>query len=171
MLANSIQADIDRLLLQWWQARSGGGSGIGCHPMWNQAARGPRAANVVPILQGEAERTDRALRAMDGYLRDVLKESCLNVDARDKACLHRTQEAKAKARKMSRATYWRWVQRAMVAFWDCYTRERVSAPRAATAREREAVDTEQRFYTGPDHPLDAVDWKELERPKRKKGKR
>ncbi len=168
MLANSIQADIDRLLLQWWQARSGGGSGIGCHPMWNQAARGPRAANVVPILQGEAERTDRALRAMDGYLRDVLKESCLNVDARDKACLHRTQEAKAKARKMSRTTYWRWVQKAEAAFWDCYTRERVAPVRIEAGRAAVQVDLDRPFYVGP--PDEPDPFIALERPRARKRK-
>lgn len=145
MLAKSIRADIERLLLQWWQARASVG-GASSHPMWNQTARGPRAGNQVPVMMGEAERTDKALRAMDEYLRLLLKESCLNVDARDRLCAHRTQDAKAKARRMSRMTYYRWVMRAESAFWDCYSCERVEVVRLVTTRERADVDLNARFY-------------------------
>lgn len=168
MLARSIEADIERLLLQWWQARSSGAGGGGSHPMWNQAARGPRAANVVPILQGEAERTDRALRAMPEYLRDLLKEARLNINDRDRVCLDRTLEAKAKARKMSRTTYWRWVQKAEAAFWDCYTRERVAPVRIEAARAAVQVDLDRPFYDGP--PDEPDPFIELERPRARKRK-
>lgn len=168
MLARSIEADIERLLLQWWQARSSGTGSGGSHPMWNQAARGPRAANVVPILQGEAERTDRALRAMPEYLRDLLKEARLNISDRDRNCQHRTADAKAKARKMSRTTYWRWVQKAEAAFWDCYTRERVAPVRIEAARAAVQVDLDRPFYDGPpDEPDPFIG---LERPRARKRK-
>ena len=168
MLARSIEADIERLLLQWWQARSSGTGSGGSHPMWNQAARGPRAANVVPILQGEAERTDRALRAMPEYLRALLKEARLNIGDRDRNCLHRTLEAKAKARNMSRTTYWRWVQKAEAAFWDCYTRQRVASVRIDSVRAAAHVDIDRPFYVSP--PDEPDPFIELERPRARKRK-
>lgn len=130
MLTKSVREEIERLLLQWYRDALQCEGGISSHPMWNQAARGPRAGNQMPIFHGQAELTDRALRAMEEYLRTLLLEHHLNVEIPPPAAgrirlirnsLHRTEEAKARARSMSRTTYWRWVGRANDAFWERFS--------------------------------------------------
>jgi hypothetical protein len=59
-------AHIVRLLENWamWHAGGNGSSARSPFPAYNLAAPGPRAGNVIPVLNGEAEDVDAVLRVL-----------------------------------------------------------------------------------------------------------
>lgn len=113
MMTKSEREEMERLLrnyLLWLDDADVSGNG-GVHPMWRQAARGKRAAPSVPMLQADAQRVHRALKAMPKYFSELLAFHHFE---------HGTTEDKAASRKMVRVTYWRWVTKAEIAFMRAY---------------------------------------------------
>lgn len=121
MLTKSQREELERLLRNYLLAISQSAGGAG-HPMWNQVARGARAAPGVPVLYGEAERTQRALGAMEPYLSRLLKLHYFELGIADD---------KAARCKLHRATYWKWVGKAEDRFIQCYHDAHTSALVAA----------------------------------------
>lgn len=76
MITDSDRLEIDRLLVQWEKASSGGlNVGGVSNPLVAMAARGSRAPTLDVIFHDEVARTTHALEAMHRYLRNVLINS------------------------------------------------------------------------------------------------
>lgn len=74
-MSNASEADYERRMNNWrlWrlsERRSFGGSP---YPIYNLTPRPPRGENIIPILAGEAEQTDRAIRALPVRLRRAVE--------------------------------------------------------------------------------------------------
>ena len=76
MVTEAQRQNIDRLLVQWEKASSGGlrVGGIS-NPLAAMAAKGTRAPTLDVIFHDEVARTQHALEAMHVYLRNVLINS------------------------------------------------------------------------------------------------
>ncbi len=67
--------DYDRRMNNWrmWRMSEGRSVGGSPFPVYNLSPRPPRGENIMPILIGEAEQTDRAVRALPPLLRRAVE--------------------------------------------------------------------------------------------------
>lgn len=131
------KARIEQLLKNWWLARNRGGGSIGLGMgsgggQWRNVAAVPSARCNIPVLIGEAERTEKAMNLLPTFERVILVEAHFSLE---------TVEAKAKKRRMHRKTYWEWVTKAEEAFWHHWQQETWNHSHAVAVTVAKAGDT------------------------------
>jgi hypothetical protein len=67
--------DYERRMDNWrlWRVSEGRSIGGSPYPIYNLTPRPPRGENIMPILVGEAEQTDKAVRGLPQPLRRVVE--------------------------------------------------------------------------------------------------
>lgn len=94
-----IDPETERLMRNWSRWKSGVPIGLAVSSAYELEARGRREEVSIPLLNGEAMEVDRAVEALPGELKDVIRRHWLQAGG--------TIRQRAKACRCAVATYYR----------------------------------------------------------------